>query len=98
MSEVELTCEDRLEAANDRIKELEEALRKEIHFRTAREMQGTEIWLPVLDLISLFHKAYQLRNDAINNNKKHTRLIFSISNEGRITDVQAAEEEEKAQG
>lgn len=84
-----------LEVAEERIKELEDALRKEITFRTAREIQGNQdklIWLPVMDLIGIFHKAYQLRNNAVNNNKKHAKLMFIITNEKRVTDVEIDEE------
>lgn len=96
MSEPELTCDEKLEAANDRINELEQALRKEITFRTAREMQGRDIWLPVMDVIDIFHKTYQLRNTAINKDKRHTKILFTISNEGRVIDVSSREPAEQA--
>ena len=90
-TESEFTCEERLEAANTRIDELEVALRKEIQFKTAKDLRGGEIWLPVLDVIAIFHKAYQLRNALVNNNNRHAKLIFTITNEGRIIDVSPAE-------
>lgn len=89
----ELTCEELLEAAKDRILELEQALRKEITFRTAREMQGPKIWLPVMNLVEIFHEAYQIRNKALANNKSNIKLMFTVSNEGRIVGVQTEEEE-----
>lgn len=93
-SEPELTCEEKLEAANSRIDELEQALRKEITFRTATDLKGKDLWLPVMDLIGIFHKAYQLRNNAVNNNKKHSKLIFTVTNEGKVADVNIKESEE----
>lgn len=89
MSSIELTCEEKLEAANSRMLELEQALRKEISFRTAKDLRSdsTQIWLPVMNLIEIFHEAYQIRNKALANNKENTKLIFTVSNEGRIIDV-----------
>jgi hypothetical protein len=88
--ELPLTCDEMLEAANVRISELEVALRKEINFRTARDLGPTQIWLPVMNVIEIFHKAYQIRNHALSTNKENTKLIFTVSNEGRVIDVQAA--------
>lgn len=98
-SEPALTSEELLEAANARILELEQALRKEITFRAATDLRGREIWLSVMDLIDIFHKAYQLRNDAVNNNNRWAKLIFTVTNEGRVIDVklesyQSTEEDE----
>ena len=96
--EESLTCEEQLEAAEDRITELETALRKEITFRTATEInkdgKGRQIWLPTMDVISIFHKTYTLRNQALANNKPNTKLIFTIQNDGRIIDVHAVLSEE----
>jgi hypothetical protein len=93
-SEPLFTCEERLEACEIENKELREALRKEIHFRTARDLSHSQIWLPVMNVIEIFHKAYQIRNHVLSNNKENTKLIFTISNEGRITDVIKSEENE----
>lgn len=89
------TCEERLEACEVENKELREALRKEITFRTAKDMQGTKVWLPVMNLVEIFHEAYQIRNQALANNKENAKLIFTISNEGRIISVSTKAEEEE---
>jgi len=86
-SELEFTCEEKLEAANVRILELEQALRKEITFRTATDLRGGDIWLPVTSMIEIFHKGYLLCKDAINNNKRHAKLILTVTNEGRVIDT-----------
>ena len=92
--EPKLTCEEELEASRERIDELEVALRKEITFRTATDLKGRDIWLPVTSMIDIFHKGYLLSKDAINNNKRNTKLIFTISNEGRVIDVSTEDTEE----
>lgn len=96
LTESELTCEERLEAANERILELEQALRKEIQFRTAKDLRNdsTQIWLPVMNVIDIFHKAYLIRNHALANNKSSTKLIFTVSNEGKVIDVSNQEPQE----
>lgn len=88
------TCEERLEACEVENKELREALRKEITFRTAKDMQGTKVWLPVMNLVEIFHEAYQIRNQALANNKSNLKLMFTISNEGKIISVSAKPEED----
>ena len=88
------TCEERLEACEIENKELREALRKEIHFRTAKDMQGPRVWLPVMNLVEIFHEAYQIRNQALANNNSKLKLMFTVSNEGRIVAVSSAKAEE----
>lgn len=92
MSEQEFTCEEELEALKERCKELEEALRKEIQWKTATDLRSAspQIWLPVMNLVEIFHTAYQIRNNALANNKLSTKLIFTVSNEGRIVDVSSS--------
>jgi hypothetical protein len=59
--ERELTTEERLEAANVRIKELEEALRKEIEFKKASQLPESVkapnpagIWIKASNVLPLF--------------------------------------------
>ena len=86
-SEPEFTCEEKLEAREVEIKELREALRKEITFRTAKDLHANQVWLPVTSMIDIFHKGYLLCKDAINNNNRHAKLIFTVTNEGRVIDA-----------
>lgn len=88
-----LTCEEKLEATEERCRELEEALKQANLFRTAKDMQASKVWLPVMSLLEIFHESYQIRNQALANNKENTKLMFTVSNEGRIVGVQAEEVE-----
>lgn len=91
--EPQLTCEEKLEALQLRCSELEDALKQANLFRTARDMQGPRVWLPVMSLVEIFHQAYQIRNHALANNNSNMKLMFTVSNEGRIVGVQAEEEQ-----
>lgn len=94
-SSIELTCEEKLEALQLRCSELEDALKQANLFRTARDMQGPikqTIWLPVMSLVEIFHEAYQIRNHALANNNSNLKLMFTVSNEGRIVGVSQEEE------
>jgi hypothetical protein len=54
-TERELTCDERLEAANVRIKELEEIERKRIEFATASKLpQPASIWIKASNVLPLF--------------------------------------------
>ena len=54
-NERELTCEEQLEAAHDRIKELEEIERKRVEFATASKLpQPTSIWIKASNVLPLF--------------------------------------------
>lgn len=96
--EEEFTVEELLEAARDRIKELEEALRKEIHFRTATDVHDKEIWIPAIDALHLFVPLNKARRHAIDNNDPWHKVIFTVTNEGRITDANLEEEEAEDKG
>ena len=91
--EPHLTCEEHLEAANLRINELEEALRKEINFRTAREMQGQQTWLYVIDALNLRMSIRKEAEPSIEKSRAYDKLIFTVADDGRVTDVKAAQEE-----
>ena len=93
-TEVELTCEEKLEALEEHCRELEEALRKEIQFKTAKELGGKQIWLPMTNLVDIFHKSWKLFN-SIKGERSAMKLVFSISNEGRIIGVESHSEENK---
>lgn len=95
-TEPEFTVEELLEAARERIKELEEALRKEIHFRTATDIHDMQIWIPAIDALHLFVPLNKARRHAIDNNDPWRKLIFTVTNEGRITDANLEEEAEGA--
>lgn len=86
------SCEEQLEAANVRILELEQALRKEINFRTARDMQGREVWLYVIDALNLRMAIRKEAEPSIEKSKAYDKLIFTVSNDGRVTDVKRSEE------
>lgn len=88
------TCEELLEIRNSRIKELEEALRKEINFRTAREMQGKQTWLYVIDALNLRMSIRKEAEPSIEKSRAYDKLIFTVAEDGRVTDVKAATEEE----
>lgn len=92
LAELELTCEEKLEALQLRCSELEDALKQANLFRTARDMQGPRVWLPVMSLVEIFHEAYQIRNKALANNSSNMKLMFTVSNEGRIVGVSAKED------
>jgi hypothetical protein len=87
-----LSCEEQLQAASVRIDELEQALRKEINFRTARDMQGKEVWLYVIDALNLRMSIRKEAEPSIEKSRAYDKLIFTVAEDGRVTDVKAAEE------
>ena len=83
----DLTCEEKLEAAQQTIRELEEIERKKIEFQTAGQLpraQVLDIWIPAIDALNLFMAINQARRHAIDNNDPWRRLIFQIGEDGRV--------------
>lgn len=87
-----LTCEEQLQAASVRIDELEQALRKEINFRTARDLQGRQTWLYVIDALNLRMAIRKQAEPSIEKSRPYDKLIFTVANDGRVTDVKSSEE------
>jgi len=90
--ETPLTTEEELEAAKVRIDELEQALRKEINFRTAREMQAKQTWLYVIDALNLRMAIRKEAEPSIEKSRPYDKLIFTVAGDGRVTDVKASQE------
>lgn len=87
VDEEELTCEEKLEAAQQTIKELQDIERKRIEFQSAKELprsQVLEIWVPAIDALNLFMGINQARRWAIDHNDPWRRLLFDIADDGRI--------------
>lgn len=86
--EREPTCEEELEILKEEKRELQEALRKEIEFKTASELprqtQKLDIWIPAIDAINLFMAINQARRWAIDHNDPWRKLIFEIDEYGRV--------------
>ena len=84
----QLTCEEQLEARDNEILELKQALRKEIHFRTASEFRGeVEIWLYVVDALNLRMAIRKQAEPSIDKDRPYDKLIFTVDGNGRVTDV-----------
>lgn len=86
--ERELTLEEQLEVAHSEIRELKEALRKEIQFKTAKDWpshaQELQIWIPCIDALNLFVKINEARRWAIDHNDPWRKLLFEIDEYGRV--------------
>ena len=94
----ELTCEEQLQAASSRIDELEQALRKEINFRTARDLQGRQtIWLYVIDALNLRMAIRKEAEPSIEKSIPYDKLIFTVDDDGRVRDVKNAHEHQEGE-
>lgn len=86
--ERELTLEEQLEVAHSEIRQLKEALRKEIQFKTAKDFpshaQKLDIWVPAIDALNLFVKINEARRWAIDHNDPWRKLIFQIDEYGKV--------------
>lgn len=86
--EREPTCEEELEILQEEKRELQEALRKEIEFKTASELpkqtQKLDIWIPAIDALNLFMSINEARRWAIDHNDPWRKLLFEIDEYGRV--------------
>jgi hypothetical protein len=86
--EEELTCEQENSILKQEKKELQEALRKEIEFKTASEFskqaQKLDIWIPAIDALNLFMSINEARRWAIDHNDPWRKLLFDIDEYGRV--------------
>lgn len=92
--EPELTCEEKLEAAHNTIKELQDIERKKIEFQSAGTLPPTryeEIWIPAIDALNLFMGINQARRWAIDHNDPWRRLVFEVADDGRIRNAKLEE-------
>lgn len=88
-----LTCEEQLEAMKVEINELKEALRKEINFRTATDLRDKNVWLYVIDALNLRMAIRKEAEPSIMKDKAYDKLIFTVADDGRVTDVKNVQEE-----
>lgn len=84
--ERELTCEEENTILKEEKRELQEALRKEIEFKTASTFrtQQLDIWIPAIDALNLFVKINEARRWAIDHNDPWRKLLFQIDEYGRV--------------
>lgn len=91
-TEREPTCEELLEAAKSRIKELEEALRKVIpdEFKKASTLQDppTQIWLPAIEAIPFFAVLRNARDKMLSDNKPWRKILFKYDSDGHIRNAE----------
>lgn len=94
----ELTCEEENILLKEEKRELQEALRKEIEFKTATELPRTQvldIWIPAIEAIKLFVPLNQARRQAIDHNDPWHRLIFKIAEDGHVQDAKLENQEQE---
>jgi hypothetical protein len=83
----ELSCEEKLEAAQETIRELQDIERKRIVFAKAGQLPPTkyqQIWIPSIDALNLFVGINQARKWAIEHNDPWRKLIFEVEDDGRV--------------
>jgi hypothetical protein len=83
----ELSCEEKLEAAQETIRELQDIERKRIVFEKAGQLSPTkyqQIWIPSIDALNLFVGINQARKWAIEHNDPWRKLIFEVEDDGRV--------------
>lgn len=90
--EQELTCEERLEAVRAENVELREALHKAINFRTASDLRPQAIWLYAVDALNIRMAIRKEAEPSIENHRAYDKLIFTVGDDGRVTDVKRSQE------
>lgn len=98
--EPELTCEEKLTLAAAEIKELREALRKELHFQRATELPKVP-YVAAGNAYGFYKTLLQASMDATKTDDYWRKIIFKIAEDGRLFDPklepEAAKKTEEAQ-
>lgn len=100
----ELTCEEKLVLAAAEIKELREALRKELHFQRATELPKVP-YVAAGNAYGFYKELLQASMDATKTDDYWRKIIFKIAEDGRLFDPKleaakfcAVEQEKEEEG
>jgi len=90
-----LPCEEQVKVLKARVDELREIETKRIEFTKAGDLKSKqqEIWVHAIEALPFFVKLRKARDHAIDDNKPWAKIIFQISEEGKVLDLLVKEDE-----
>lgn len=96
-AEDELSCEEKLKLAAQEIRELREALRKELHFQRATELPKVP-YVSAGNAYGFYKTLLQASMEATKTDDYWRKIIFKIASDGRLFDPELEAEREEKEG